>query len=580
MAELFISYSKHNRPQALDLADELRAKGFSVWIDQGGIEGAQNWSARIVEGIADCSTLVLLISPQAVASRNVAREVHIAYEKSKNILPVVIEKVTLPANFQYSLAGIQHVYYSDRPAILQALEKLRSGVPTTEELSSFREDDIIRVAVLPFDDLSPQHDNQWFADGMMDELISTLGLIDRVKVPPRSDVRHYRDHRAKNREIARDLGVRYLIDGAVRKAGERIRINATLIDARQNEQLWGNQFNGTFDDVFAFQESVSKHIADALKLTLTPEEEHQIEDHGTQNAEAYALFLKGKHEQYYYTKASYLRALEFYEQAAALDPKFERAHIGIASICCVYYREYSKSPQWLKRAQESLAKAEAINGETSKTLYTRGVIEWLKGNSTLALKILKSATELDPKHASAFNILGTIYLENDDFVAAVAAFRRVTELFGGGCGDFFNLLCALESAGDQELLLKKAEEALPLYDRYLLQEPTDFNAAVSRSLVLFWSGRNAESAEAADKLKERDDLSGYSLYMLGLVFNKLGKPQLFLDLLHRAIDHGYREIGATRSSFRSEDPELQEQFEQAIQRLDALIEAEMSPIPS
>src|ERR1035441_7230857 len=214
MAELFISYSKHNRPQALELARELRAEGFSVWIDQGGIEGAQNWSARIVEGINDCSTLLLLLSPQAVASKNVAREVHLAFEKGKHILPVVIEKVALPSSFEYSLAGLQRVYYHDRVGILQALQLLRTGVaaiqlpqPDAPEV----EDPFIRVAVLPFDDLSPLHDNQWFADGMMDELIGTLGHLDRVKVPPRSDVLHYREHHAKSREIARELGVRYLI---------------------------------------------------------------------------------------------------------------------------------------------------------------------------------------------------------------------------------------------------------------------------------------------------------------------------------------------------------------------------------
>ncbi|HET6401826.1 MAG TPA: TIR domain-containing protein [Candidatus Kapabacteria bacterium] len=576
MAEIFISYSKQDRPKALDLAAELRAKGFSVWIDQGGIEGAQNWSARIVEGITDCSTMVLLVSPQAVASRNVAREVHLAYEKSKHILPVVIERVKLPANFEYSLAGIQHVYYNDRPAIFQALELLRSGVPATEELPDPYEpaDDSIRVAVLPFDDLSPDHDNQWFADGMMDELISTLGSLDRVKVPSRSDVMHYRNHRRKSREVSNELGVRYLIEGAVRKAGERIRINATLIDTRHNEQLWGNQFNGSFEDVFTFQETVSKSITQALSLQLAPKEIVKIEARPTENAEAYELYLKGRHEQYYCTKESYERALKFHEQAAALDPTFARAHVSVAAVCCVYYREYSKDPKWLARAEASLAKLESIAGETSRSLYIRGMIEWLKEDDPAAIATLTRSTELDPKSFNAFNVLGTIYMESGEYPAAVEAFQRTVDLEANSLS-FHNLLAALGATEENERRIQVAQKALPVFERYLLREPDDLNAMVTKGFVLHWAGRNVEAAEIADRLFDRDDLSGQALYHLGNLYDYLGKPELYILLLRKAIKHGYREIeGMRNAKFDDKYPALESEFKEILKEFEELIERE------
>ncbi|MFI5202647.1 MAG: TIR domain-containing protein, partial [Candidatus Kapaibacterium sp.] len=347
MPDVFISYSKSDRIHALDLAGELRAHGFSVWIDQGSIGGAKNWATEIVKAIDACSTFLCLLSPHSLASHNVAKELHLASEKQKNILPILLEEVKLPSNFEYPLAGLQRVQYEDRPAIFEAL-KLLLGVPATEQtpppmersgigggasptmrgvVHSAPEDDSIHIAVLPFDDLSPDHDNQWFADGVMDELISTLGSLDRMKVPSRSDVLHYRKHHKKSREIARELGVRYLIEGAVRKGGDKIRINASLTDTQPGEQLWASKFDGSFDDVFAFQESVAINITAALKLQLSPQEKEKVEDHGTDNAEAYELYLKGGHEQSYVTKESYLRALNLYEQAVALDPKFERAYI-------------------------------------------------------------------------------------------------------------------------------------------------------------------------------------------------------------------------------------------------------------
>jgi TolB-like protein len=575
VAELFISYSKSNRPQALALAEELRERGFSVWIDQGGIRGAKEWSAEIVEAIDACSTLLLLISSASIISRNVAKEVHLASEKGRNILPVMIEKVTLPSNFEYSLAGIQRVYYHDRPAIFRALETLH-GIAVTEELPRVRteEDLFVRVAVLPFDDISPQHDNQWFADGMMDELISTLGTIDKMKIPSRSDVLHYRGHQKKSREIASELGVRYLIEGAVRKAGEKIRINASLTDTLRGEQLWTNKFDGSFDDVFAFQELVSKSIMQALKLQLEPREIEQIETRPTENVEAYELYLKGRTQQYYNTKESYLRALDLYDRAAVLDPKFERAQIGVASICCAYYREYSKNHKWLKRAEESLAKAEAINGETSKTLYIQGMIEWLKGDDQAAIATLTQSGELDRKNTNAFNVLGVIHLENRNYSAAAEAFRRVTELVES-TANYFNFLSALDQNGECELRMQVAQRALPVFDRYLLIEPGDQNAAVSRAFILLWVGRKEEATQAADLLRERDDLTGPALHNLGALYAKLDQPRLYLILLRKAIDRGYREIEQTRNSqFEINDQEIQREFQIILHKLEELVERE------
>lgn len=585
MAELFISYSRRDAPHALDLVADLRAEGYSVWIDQGGIEGAQNWSSRIVEGINDCCTLVLLISPHSLGSHNVAREVQLALEKGKNILPVIIEQASLPSNFEYSLAGLQQVSYFDRTAILKALEMLRSGAPVAQlpeqSVLSDEEESFIRVAVLPFDDLSPQHDNQWFADGMMDELIGTLGHLELVKVPSRSDVLHYREHRAKSRVIARELGVRYLVEGAVRKAGERIRINATLTDSRQGEQLWGNQFDGTFEDVFNFQESVARQVTEALKLHLTPKDAEHIEARVTQNVEAYELFLKGRHEQYYYSKESFIRALDLYEKAAAIDPKFERAYVGIASICCVYYREYSKDLKWLQRAESSLAKAEQIAGETSRTLYIRGMIEWMKGGIQQAIDFLNRSVVLDPTYPNTLNVLGAIHMANGDFVDAAMAFQRVTDL-GEDTMAYFNLLGALDNCGDSESvrLRNLAQKALPVFERYLLREPGDSNAAVSKGFVLHWAGRNAEAMEMADQLFSADNLGGQVKYRLGTLYQILGKPQLYLALLREAIGSGYRELEQTRQFFETENPALKREFQTIITELEETIEREKSSSPA
>ncbi len=583
MSDVFLSYAKADRPHAMELAEELRTHGYSVWIDQGSIGGAQNWSVEIVEAINACSTLLVLISPSSAASHNVAKEVQLASEKRKNLLPVVLERIQLPAMLEYPLAGLQRVYFQDRPSVLGALERLYGrgdSSATPAPASSLQiSDGTLRIAVLPFDDLSPQHDNQWFADGMMDELIGTLGHLDRVKVPGRSDVLHYREHHMSSRDIARELGVRYLIEGGVRKAGEHIRINAALIDTHNHERLWSNQFDGSFDDVFAFQESVARHITEALKLKLTPKEEEAIETRPTQNVEAYELYLKGRHEQYYLTKESYERALALYEQAATLDPSYMQAQIGIASVCCAYYREYSRSPKWLEHAGASLAKAEAIGGETSKSLYIRGMIEWLRGDNETAIETLTRSAELDPKSHNAFNVLGAIYLANGQWPEAIEAFQRVVDV-AESTQSYFNLLSTLGTDLHRERLKKTAQKALPLFDRHLKIEPEDRSAAVSRAFVLLWAGNEAEARSVADRLSSMDDLGGYALYNLGCLYDNLGKPDLYIAMLRKAISRGYREIERTRNYlFSTKAAIYEEELQGIIVELEELSEKERTTSP-
>ncbi|MFI5201432.1 MAG: tetratricopeptide repeat protein, partial [Candidatus Kapaibacterium sp.] len=547
---------------------------------------AKNWATEIVKAIDACSTFLCLLSPHSLASHNVAKELHLASEKQKNILPVVLEKVKLPSNFEYSLAGLQRVQYEDRPAIFQALELLHD-VPATDEtpppmersgigggwgvVQSPKEDDSIHIAVLPFDDLSPDHDNQWFADGMMDELISTLGSLDRVKVPSRSDVLHYRKHHKKSREIARELGVRYLIEGGVRKANEKIRINASLTDTLPGVQLWTNKFDGSFDDVFAFQESVSKQITAALRLKLTPEEKEKIAEQPTRDAEAYELYLKAREQQSLLTREGYEKALELYEQAAKIDPDFTDARIAIASACDMYFREYSRDPKWLKRAEKSVEEVEKMLGETAKTLWIRGEIEWLRGHSEAAIAILTKATEIDPTFRNPYTILGTLHLTAGNFFEAAKAFRSYVNLHEDTFG-YLNLLIVLNQFDDQEQLRDAANKALTVFERHLHLHPNDETAMVHYVFVLLCAGRRDDAAQLAEQLIQRNDLGGHALYNLGGLYDDLGKPELYIDLLRRSIAKGYREIEQTRNYvFTTRNEKCEQELREIIAELEETI---------
>jgi TolB-like protein/Flp pilus assembly protein TadD len=579
MADLFISYSSKDRSHALALVEDLRARGYSVWIDKGGISGAANWSGEIVEAINACSTMLFLVSPNSVQSDSVAREVHLASEKKKHILPIVLEKALLPSALEYSLAGIQHVYYTDKDAIINSLERLYrlkgEAAPTAVITAApKKEDGSIHIAVLPFDDLSPQHDNQWFADGMMDELIGTLRYIENVKVPGRWDVLHYRDRRVRSRDIARELSVRYLIEGAVRKAGEKIRINASLVDAEQDEQLWNGKFDGSFDNVFEFQESVSKQIADALRLSLTPKEEAKLEEQPTQNVEAYELYLRGREQQYLLTKEGYEKALELYEQAVKLDPEFLDAYIAIAAACNVYYREYSRDPKWLKRSEKNVNRAKLIKGESAATLLIIGEIESLRGNYAKAILLLTEAAEQDPKSHRTFNTLGTLYMIMGNYPMAVKSFQKALDI-NETTLDYFNLLIPLNALDAYDRMKDVALKAIPVFQRRLAKTPSDQSVQFQFAVVLYRAGRTEEARELANNLFETDSLAGVILYNLGCLYDELGEPQRYIDLLQKAIKKGYREIEQTRNyEFTTKEPECEKEFQKIVAELEATIAVE------
>jgi TolB-like protein len=592
MADIFISYSSHDREKAVSLAEELRACGTTVWIDQA-IDGAMQWSSEIAQALDECKALILLVSKSSLSSKNCAKEVTIAAESDKHILPIDLEDIALPREFKYHLAGLHRVPYSNKDLIRRAIEKLGLAISGTDSQSvggaasssqgglirrggrpTFS--DPIRIAVLPFDDLSQKKDNAWFADGMMDELIGTLSQVQKLRVASRPEVIYYKKHRPKAKKIADDLKVRYLIEGSVRKAGKKIRITASLTDMAFGEQLWMNNYDGTFKDVFDFQESVSKKITESLKLKLTPEEEKAIEEKPTENVEAYELYLKGLEFHRQANRQAYEDAFKLYEAAITLDDNFVDAHLGIANTSVAYYRECSRNQKWLVQAEHHLKKAQTTSGETAKTLWIGGEIAWQKENFEEAERLLRRGAELDPSFAPIFNILGNLYLKSERPLLATQAFETALKISETNV-TYFNFLAALSHLDDPLRLEEMSVKALPIMEKYFQDHKQEMFAKVSYAITLSWANRKEEALTTADEFVAQDSLDGISLFNLGNLYEKLGSPHRNLELLKRAIDKGFREIEACKGQTYS-DPELQEQFEMIVAELETIIEKEKKGI--
>src|ERR1043165_6100491 len=212
MADIFISYSRKDAAAADQLAEQLRNEGMDVWIDRKGIIGAEQWATEIVEGIKGCSTFAILLSQYSIESENVLKELSLASEKQKRILPIDIEEVVIPSSFEYPLAGLQRVALSDFQAIVDAH---KHGV-----LKKIKKDERKTVMILPFEDLSPTADNEWFANGIAAELISTLSKIKSLRVIDQQTTKEFRAYKGHLATYAKEMTIRYFIQGSVRKFGD------------------------------------------------------------------------------------------------------------------------------------------------------------------------------------------------------------------------------------------------------------------------------------------------------------------------------------------------------------------------
>jgi adenylate cyclase len=367
MSDIFISYSSKDREKAEQLTELLTSAGLSVWIDQSGIGAATSWSAEIFDAIESCKAFVVMLSPDSIEPKNVAREVALAYEKNKKILPLDLEPVTLTGDLGYHLAGLQRTSMSNIDSIIRALGKLGLEATQAPTMKLVKETDGRKsLMILPFEDLSPTADNEWVANGIVSELISALSNVKALKVMDAETTKEYRSFKGHLRVYAKEMGIRYFVQGDVRKFGDNIKVTSRLLDIETGDHLWQDSLKGTMEDIFEIQETVARKIAEGLAVILTAEEEKKLDTKPTENSEAYEMFLKGNEYYARYTKSDYERALFLYESAVRLDPSFASAYAQIANACQAIYRTYGGNPNLLDRATEAAEKIRELDGETAQ----------------------------------------------------------------------------------------------------------------------------------------------------------------------------------------------------------------------
>ncbi|MDP4230573.1 MAG: TIR domain-containing protein [Bacteroidota bacterium] len=575
MADIFISYSSKDREKAEQLTELLASAGLSVWIDHSGIDVATSWSGEIVDAIDGCRALVVLLSPSSNESKNVAKEVALAAERNKKILPLDLEPITLSRDLAYHLAGIQRAPMTNIDSIIRTLSKL--GLETTKAptIALVKEPDSRKsLMILPFEDLSPTQDNGWFTDGIASEMVSTLSNIKSLRLIDWNTSRMLKNKSIKTVELAKEFAVRYFIEGQVRKFGDQIKISMTLLDIETGDHLWQDSLKGTMEDIFDIQEQCAAKVVSGLELHLTKEEQVKVSKKLTENAEAYELYLKAIEYGNRYTRSDLEQALLLYEEAVRRDPGFSAAYTSIANTYQELYRQYARSKSDLVRAESAAAKVRELEGETAQYLWVMSIITLRRGDKEGAVRFALRVVETDPAYALGYAALGAVYHSLGRLEEVVQARENYVRLRENDKHAHYNLLISLGELGDspdaRERLRLAAERAIPVYERHVRLNPDDYNARVELASIFPMVGRESEALTEADTLSAVQSMDGYALYNLACLYLHCHRPERVMSMLRRSVEKGFRNL----ETFRR-DPDLDPlrstpEFEELIRELEGV----------
>src|SRR5437899_1639291 len=391
------------------------------------------------------------------------------------------------------------------------------------------------IAVLPFDNLSRDPDNAYFAEGVQDEILTRLAKVADLQVISRTSTQHFKSAPENLTHIAKQLGVTNILEGSVQKAADQVRVNVQLINAITDAHVWADTYDRKLTDIFAVESEIAKNIAETLQARLSGSEKTSIAKTPTVNPEAYELYLKGRFFWNKRTGTDLRKAIDYFNQAIAKDPNYALAYVGLADSYLLLSSYAAVSPaESLPPARSALKKALELDDSLAEAHASFGLLTTLELDLHRALDELKRAVELKPNYATAHHWLALAHLTLAQFDSAISEAKRAIEL------DPLSLVINADTSWIY-FSARRYDEAEEQVRKTLEIGPQFFLAHYYFGEVLQFKGRLGEAIAEFQKAFELNN-DPYSLAMLGQAYARNGQKdeaQKILARLHEEAKSHY-----------------------------------------
>jgi serine/threonine protein kinase/Flp pilus assembly protein TadD len=395
------------------------------------------------------------------------------------------------------------------------------------------------VAVLPFTDLSPERDQDYFTDGIAEEIINALSKIQALRVASRSSSFAFKGKNQDIREVGEKLGVSTVLEGSVRKAGNRIRITAQLVNVTDGYHLWSDRFDRQLEDVFAVQDEIAESIVKALRVVLSENEKRALEQARPENVQAYDYYLRGRQFVHQYREKSLQFARRMFQRAIEVDPNFARAYAGLADCSSMLYNWWDAVEANLNQAESASRKALELAPELAEAHASRGFALTLSKRYQEAEQEFETAIHLDPTLFEAYYFYARTCFEQGKLEAAARLFEKSAEVRPE---DFQALgLCSqvYEGLGRKADATEARRRTVARAERHLELNPDDARALYFGAGDVGMLGDRQRAFEWLERALAVDPNDSAVLYNVGCVYCLLGENDKAIECLQGAVFHGY-----------------------------------------
>jgi non-specific serine/threonine protein kinase len=407
------------------------------------------------------------------------------------------------------------------------------------------------IAVLYFENLSGVKEDEYLRDGVTEDIITELSKIKGLKILSRPTVLPYRDKSVTAAQVGQQLKAGFVLAGSIRRAGNRLRITAQLVDAQNDSLLWSERYDREMADVFEVQDEIARKIAAALRVQLSPQEQAALAVKPTDNLQAYDLYLRGKSYARRLTRQDLEFALQMFENAVALDPRFALAHAAIALACAQFNQHFDRSPGWIERGKAASQQASSLGGDSPEIQVAEAWILYAEGKFDEAVRSVREVVARKGDAEGAYYLLGR-------GLFAAGKYQEVVDMSEAAIAasvEDYNVYVPIENAlgalGKKEALRHIVLQRIQVLEAHLKKVPEDARGRTLLATDYTHVDRVDDAmreAQLAMALRANDAMV---MYNVACVFGQLGRKSEALDALRKASDAGWKD-----GTWARRDPDL------------------------